>query len=99
MIYLEDNDVAAVSEGMLTIHRLSSGSDTDEKAVREVHTLKMQIQQIMKGLFIVFGVRINYKFGYVLLIVFSSGFFPRNTQSSSMPFRLLLEEDVCISIV
>ena len=49
VIYLEDNDVAAVSDGMLTIHRLSSGDGTDEKAVREVHVLKMQIQQIMKG--------------------------------------------------
>jgi len=51
VIYLEDNDVAAVSDGMLTIHRLSSGDGPDEKAVREVLVLKMQIQQIMKGKF------------------------------------------------
>ena len=40
---------------MLTIHRLSTGNDADEKAIREVHTLKMQIQQIMKGSVLVFN--------------------------------------------
>lgn len=52
VIYLEDNDVAAVSQGMLTIHRIRAHyDDPNESAVREVITLKMQIQQIMKGNF------------------------------------------------
>jgi hypothetical protein len=40
---------------MLTIHRLSTGNDADDKAIREVHTLRMQIQQIMKGSLLVFN--------------------------------------------
>ena len=52
MIYLEDNDVAAVAQGKLTIHRICASYDNpNETSVREVITLKMQIQQIMKGFF------------------------------------------------
>jgi len=52
VIYLEDNDVAAVNRlGQLTIHRIRhSYDDPHASAVREVHTLRMEIQQIMKGL-------------------------------------------------
>jgi len=46
VIYLEDNDVASVSEGMLTIRRVC----VTQSAVCEITTLKMQIQQIMKGM-------------------------------------------------
>lgn len=47
VIYLEDDDVAAVKEGALSIHRLKKS--LDDKHAREIITLKMEIQQIMKG--------------------------------------------------
>ena len=52
VIYLEDNDVAAVNRhGQLTIHRIRrSYDDPNASSVREVITLRMQIQEIMKGL-------------------------------------------------
>jgi len=52
VIYLEDNDVAAVNRfGQLTIHRIrQSYDDPEASVVREVITLRMEIQQIMKGL-------------------------------------------------
>lgn len=57
VIYLEDNDVACVSQGILTIHRMCSNSaDQAQSNVREITTLKLQIQQIMKGYFIRFFV-------------------------------------------
>jgi len=50
VIYLEDNDVASVSQGMLTVRRMCFNStDEAQSTVREITTLKMQIQQIMKG--------------------------------------------------
>ncbi|XP_034662129.1 glutamine--fructose-6-phosphate aminotransferase [isomerizing] 2 [Drosophila subobscura] len=48
VIYLEDDDVAAVKrDGTLSIHRLNKC--TDDPHIREIITLKMEIQQIMKG--------------------------------------------------
>ena len=47
MIFLEDDDVAAVQNGCLTIHRIKR--TLDESTTREVTTIKMEIQQIMKG--------------------------------------------------
>ncbi|XP_013110923.1 glutamine--fructose-6-phosphate aminotransferase [isomerizing] 2 isoform X4 [Stomoxys calcitrans] len=47
VIYLEDDDVAAVRDGCLSIHRLKKS--TDDPHAREIITLKMEIQQIMKG--------------------------------------------------
>ncbi|XP_048758308.2 glutamine--fructose-6-phosphate aminotransferase [isomerizing] 1-like isoform X4 [Ostrea edulis] len=47
VIYLEDDDVAAVQNGCLTIHRIKR--TLDESTTREVTTIKMEIQQIMKG--------------------------------------------------
>ncbi|XP_022255707.1 glutamine--fructose-6-phosphate aminotransferase [isomerizing] 2-like isoform X3 [Limulus polyphemus] len=47
VIFLEDDDVAAVSDGNLTIHRLKR--TLDDTTGREIITLKMEIQQIMKG--------------------------------------------------
>ncbi|XP_026472557.1 glutamine--fructose-6-phosphate aminotransferase [isomerizing] 2 isoform X3 [Ctenocephalides felis] len=47
VIYFEDDDVAAVKEGKLSIHRLRKL--VDDPHAREIHTLKMKIQQIMKG--------------------------------------------------
>uniref|UniRef100_A0A646QIN2 glutamine--fructose-6-phosphate transaminase (isomerizing) n=1 Tax=Hemiscolopendra marginata TaxID=943146 RepID=A0A646QIN2_9MYRI len=49
VIFLEDDDVAAVKEGRLTIHRLQRS--LDDPVAREITTLKMEIQQIMKGNF------------------------------------------------
>ncbi|CAH8531173.1 unnamed protein product [Schistosoma turkestanicum] len=45
VIFLEDDDVASVHDGQLTIHRLSRSAST----TREVVTLQMELQQIMKG--------------------------------------------------
>jgi glucosamine 6-phosphate synthetase-like amidotransferase/phosphosugar isomerase protein len=52
VIYLEDNDVAAVNRhGQLTIHRVKrSIDDPHASSVREVITLALEIQQIMKGM-------------------------------------------------
>ena len=47
VIFLEDDDVAAVKDGSLTIHRIHR--NVDDSTVREVTTLKMEIQEIMKG--------------------------------------------------
>lgn len=43
----QDDDVAAVNEGKLSIHRLKRS--LDDPHGREITTLKMEIQQIMKG--------------------------------------------------
>jgi glucosamine--fructose-6-phosphate aminotransferase (isomerizing) len=47
VIYLEDDDVAACKNGVLSIHRINREGDSS----REITTLKMEIQQIMKGNF------------------------------------------------
>lgn len=46
VIYLEDDDVAAVRDGHLDIHRITM----NDSNVRELITLKMEIEQIMKGI-------------------------------------------------
>lgn len=49
VIFLEDNDVAAVTaDGALAIHHVKRAGKT-VPAQREVHTLKMRLQEIMKG--------------------------------------------------
>ena len=50
VIFLEDDDVAAISNGVLTIHRIKRDNDNTSLS-REVTILKMEIQQIMKGNF------------------------------------------------
>jgi len=52
VIFLEDDDVAVVKDGRLTIHRIKRG-DINEPSYREIHGLLLEIQQIMKG---------NYKY-------------------------------------
>lgn len=52
VIFLEDDDVAVVKNGCLSIHRIKRG-DINEPAHREIHELLLEIQQIMKG---------NYKY-------------------------------------
>jgi glucosamine--fructose-6-phosphate aminotransferase (isomerizing) len=57
VIFLEDDDVAAVKDGTLTIHLVKrfessnnpSNSMGDTPQTREVHMLNMEIQEIMKG--------------------------------------------------
>jgi len=48
VIFLEDDDVAALLNGGLSIHRLKR-SKTNEQATRAVLSLQMEMQQIMKG--------------------------------------------------
>ncbi|KAK7111390.1 glutamine--fructose-6-phosphate aminotransferase [isomerizing] 2-like isoform X1 [Littorina saxatilis] len=47
VIFLEDDDVASIKDGSLTIHRIHR--NVEDSTIREVITLKMEIQQIMKG--------------------------------------------------
>jgi len=50
VLFLEDDDVAAVKDGILTLHRMKADdTSVDEPTKREIHTLKMELQQIMKG--------------------------------------------------
>lgn len=49
VIFLEDDDVAWVSNGRLTIHRINRKRDDTLSLTREITTLKLEIQQIMKG--------------------------------------------------
>ncbi|XP_053125620.1 glutamine--fructose-6-phosphate aminotransferase [isomerizing] 1 isoform X2 [Hemicordylus capensis] len=49
VIFLEDDDVAAVVEGRLSIHRIKRGAG--DHPGRAVQTLQMELQQIMKGNF------------------------------------------------
>jgi len=51
VIYLEDNDVAAVSaNGELTIHRIRRTTDPkNEATTREIIPLEMELEQIRKG--------------------------------------------------
>ncbi|CAG0913865.1 unnamed protein product [Notodromas monacha] len=55
VIYLEDDDVAFVRDGCLSIHRLSRNADGGPVDLgptsREITTLKLEIQEIMKGKF------------------------------------------------
>ncbi|MBN3280963.1 GFPT2 aminotransferase, partial [Polyodon spathula] len=49
VIYLEDDDIAAVAEGKLSIHRINRLAGDDPS--RAIQTLQMEMQQIMKGNF------------------------------------------------
>ncbi|XP_066573046.1 glutamine--fructose-6-phosphate aminotransferase [isomerizing] 2 isoform X2 [Amia ocellicauda] len=49
VIYLEDDDIAAVTAGKLSIHRMKRSAGEDP--VRAIQTLQMELQQIMKGNF------------------------------------------------
>ncbi|RXM36814.1 Glutamine--fructose-6-phosphate aminotransferase [isomerizing] 2 [Acipenser ruthenus] len=49
VIYLEDDDIAAVAEGKLSIHRMNRLAGDDSS--RAIQTLQMEMQQIMKGNF------------------------------------------------
>nr|CDS20400.1 Glutamine:fructose 6 phosphate aminotransferase [Echinococcus granulosus] len=47
VIYLEDNDIAAVRAGTLSIHRITKTAN--EPSVRDIVTLHLEIKEIMKG--------------------------------------------------
>lgn len=47
VLYLEDDDIAVVTEGKLSILRMSR--QVGEDPVRAIQTLQMEMQQIMKG--------------------------------------------------
>uniref|UniRef100_A0A5K3FY91 Glutamine--fructose-6-phosphate transaminase (isomerizing) n=1 Tax=Mesocestoides corti TaxID=53468 RepID=A0A5K3FY91_MESCO len=47
VIYLEDNDIAAVRDGTLSIHRITKKAN--EPSVRDIVTLHLEINEIMKG--------------------------------------------------
>ncbi|KAG9510119.1 Glutamine--fructose-6-phosphate aminotransferase [isomerizing] 1, partial [Fragariocoptes setiger] len=50
VIFLEDDDVAWISDGRLTIHRINRKRGVNNFSLtREITTLKLEIQQIMKG--------------------------------------------------
>ncbi|KAG5853409.1 hypothetical protein ANANG_G00072990 [Anguilla anguilla] len=49
VIYMEDDDIAALREGKLSLHRVSRVAG--EEPVRAIQTLQMELQQIMKGNF------------------------------------------------
>ncbi|CAG8714099.1 17976_t:CDS:2, partial [Racocetra persica] len=49
VLYLEDDDIAHISEGELHIHRLRS--DDGRSAVRSIQTLELELAKIMKGSF------------------------------------------------
>uniref|UniRef100_A0A8C0H7J4 glutamine--fructose-6-phosphate transaminase (isomerizing) n=1 Tax=Chelonoidis abingdonii TaxID=106734 RepID=A0A8C0H7J4_CHEAB len=52
VIFLEDDDIAAVADGKLSIHRLKRSASDDPS--RAIQTLQMELQQIMKGNFSAF---------------------------------------------
>ncbi|CAG01194.1 unnamed protein product [Tetraodon nigroviridis] len=49
VLYMEDDDIAVVTKGQLSIHRLNRQAGEDP--VRAIQTLQMELQQIMKGNF------------------------------------------------
>ncbi|KAK6056322.1 putative glutamine-fructose-6-phosphate transaminase, partial [Cooperia oncophora] len=52
VLFLEDDDVAFVEDGALTIHRFTrKASDATSDQKREVQNLNLELQQIMKGNF------------------------------------------------
>uniref|UniRef100_A0A8C5KMH3 glutamine--fructose-6-phosphate transaminase (isomerizing) n=1 Tax=Jaculus jaculus TaxID=51337 RepID=A0A8C5KMH3_JACJA len=52
VIFLEDDDIAAVADGKLSIHRIKRSASDDPS--RAIQTLQMELQQIMKGNFSAF---------------------------------------------
>jgi glucosamine 6-phosphate synthetase-like amidotransferase/phosphosugar isomerase protein len=50
VIFMEDDDLAVVRNGALTIHRTQHGEVTGQAVIREIHELKIELQQIMKGI-------------------------------------------------
>ncbi|KIH52009.1 hypothetical protein ANCDUO_17896, partial [Ancylostoma duodenale] len=52
VLFLEDDDIAVVMDGALSIHSITRSSSTENtEQRREVQNLNMELQQIMKGNF------------------------------------------------
>jgi len=51
VIFMEDDDLAVVHNGALTIHR-TQHEVTGQSTIREIIELKIELQQIMKGILI-----------------------------------------------
>ncbi len=49
VLYLEDDDIAHIHEGSLNIHRLTKADGSSN--VRNIQTLELELQEIMKGKF------------------------------------------------
>uniref|UniRef100_A0A914DLC0 glutamine--fructose-6-phosphate transaminase (isomerizing) n=1 Tax=Acrobeloides nanus TaxID=290746 RepID=A0A914DLC0_9BILA len=49
VIFLEDDDVALVEDGALSIHRINRDGIDSFSEIREVQQLNMELQQIMRG--------------------------------------------------
>ncbi|KAL1932389.1 hypothetical protein VTP01DRAFT_9445 [Rhizomucor pusillus] len=49
VLYLEDDDIAHIAEGELHVHRLRR--EDGESLTRSIHTLEMELAEIMKGSF------------------------------------------------
>ena len=52
VIFMEDDDLAFISNGALTIHR-TSHQVTGQSNIREIIELKIELQEIMKGMSLV----------------------------------------------
>jgi len=51
VLYLEDDDIAHIHEGQLNIHRISKETGHGTSNVRAIQTIKIELQEIMKGNF------------------------------------------------
>lgn len=49
VIFMEDDDLAVVNNGTLTIHR-STHEVSGQSTIREIIELKIELQEIMKGM-------------------------------------------------
>lgn len=49
VLFLEDDDVAVISEGNLSIHRFKKSQNFSLPQARDIRTLDMELQEIMKG--------------------------------------------------
>lgn len=59
VLFLEDDDVAFVEDGALSIHRIRRGLREDADQKREVQSLTMELQEIMKGSFKTFMQKVS----------------------------------------
>lgn len=51
VLYLEDEDVAHICDGKMTIHRLNNATGAGSQVSREFQMLELELQEIMKGKF------------------------------------------------
>ena len=46
---MEDDDLAIVNSGALTVHYTHHDDGTGQSIIRKIHEIKIELQQIMKG--------------------------------------------------